>query len=58
MFLSKITYKFRDHDRRSVGYLWAFCGFLSQIFVPIYIIVVLNTQRFGVVVLKIGEFGE
>ena len=23
----KITYKFRDHDRRSVGLLWAFCGF-------------------------------
>ena len=27
MFFPKITYKFRDHHRRSVGLLWAFCGF-------------------------------
>ena len=46
----------------TIGDLWAFCGlsvaFVSQIFVPLYIIGVLNTQRFSGFALNIGGFGE
>ena len=51
-------YGLGDHDWTSLGHLWAFCGLKFQIFTPLYIIVVLNTQRFGAYVSKIGEFGE
>ena len=59
----QIPLGFRDHHRTSLGHLWAICGFQSALFtfpfldVLLYVIGVLNTQRFGAFVSNIGEFG-
>ena len=50
----------RDHFATTVAYLWASCALsvavVCQMFMPLYIIVVLNLRRFSVFAPKIGDF--
>lgn len=59
---SQVARGLRDHFATTRAYLWASCilsvAVVLQIFVPLYIIGVLNTQRFSVFVPKVGDFGE
>ena len=54
----QIPLGFRDHDKTSVGDLWAFCGFQFSVFtfpffyVPLYIIVMPYLRHFSIFVLK------
>ena len=58
---SQVACGLGDHFASTVSYLWASCilsvAVVLQIFVPLYIIGVLNLRHFGVFVPKIGEFG-
>ena len=57
---SLVPFGLREHFATTVSYLWASCilsvAVVLQIFVPLYIIGVLNLRRFSVLVLDIGDF--
>ena len=57
---SQVDCGLRDHFATTVAYLWASCALsvavVCQMFMPLYIIVVLNLRRFSVFAPKIGDF--
>ena len=57
---SQVDYWLGDHFATTVAYLWASCALsiavVCQMFMPLYIIVVLNLRRFSVFAPKIGDF--
>ena len=57
---SQVACGLRDHFAITVAYLWASCALsvavVCQMFMPLYIIVVLNLRRFSVFAPKIGDF--
>ena len=57
---SQVACRLHDHFAGTIAHLWAICALsvavMLQIFVPLYIIGVLNTQRFSTLVLDIGDF--